>query len=240
VHFDAKIEPISMPLICRAIGWPPFAGTLSGRIPRLILDDGVLTLGGNLEARVFDGKVVVGNLRMRDALGARPRAFADIDLDGLDLAAVTAAFSFGAITGRMSGKVTALELVNWEPTAFDAALYSTLGDKSRRRISQRAVESISSIGGGRGASAALQRGVMRFFKEFSYDRLGISCRLKNDVCLMSGVAPHGQGYYLVKGSGVPRIDVIGDARRVDWPRVVASLKELPKSQATTTAPKEDH
>jgi hypothetical protein len=237
VHFDAKIEPISMPLICRAIGWPVFAGTLSGRIPRLILDDGVLTLGGNLEARVFDGKVVVGNLRMRDALGARPRAFADIDLDGLDLAAVTAAFSFGAITGRMSGKVTALELVDWEPTAFDAALYSTPGDKSPRRISQRAVESISSIGGGRGASAVLQRGVMRFFDQFSYDRLGISCRLRNDVCLMSGVAPHGQGYYLVKGSGLPRIDVIADARRVDWPRVVASLKELPKSQATTTAPR---
>jgi hypothetical protein len=79
---------------------------------------------------------------------------------------------------------------------------------------------------------------MRFFDQFNYDRLGISCRLKNDVCLMSGVEQHGQGYYLVKGSGVPRIDVIADARRVDWPRVVASLKELPKSQATTTAPKE--
>ena len=83
---------------------------------------------------------------------------------------------------------------------------------------------------------ALQRGALRFFDEFNYSKLGLSCTLVNDVCRMEGVEPHGQGYYLVKGSGLPRIDVIGDARRIDWPSLVASLKQLPDSQASVGKP----
>ena len=32
-NFDAVIEPISMRPVAKALGWPEFAGTLSGRIP---------------------------------------------------------------------------------------------------------------------------------------------------------------------------------------------------------------
>jgi hypothetical protein len=48
---------------------------------------------------------------------------------------------------------------------------------------------------------------------------------------MDGVAPapHG-GYYLVKGRGIPRIDVIGNSRRVDWPRLVQQLKAATEAQ----------
>ena len=87
---------------------------------------------------------------MRNPLGARPQANADIRLERLDLAAVTHAFSFGLITGRLDGRINGLELADWEPVAFDAAFYSTPGDRSAKRISQRAVQNISSIGGGGG------------------------------------------------------------------------------------------
>ena len=142
----------------------------------------------------------------------------------------TGAFSFGKITGRIDGRIAAMELVGWEPVAFDATLYTTPKDRTRKRISQRAVQNISSIGGGLGAAAAVQRSVLRFFNEFNYDKLGVSCRLANDICLMQGIEARATGYYLVKGSGLPRIDVIGDSRRVDWPSLVATLKELPESQ----------
>ncbi len=87
------------------------------------------------------------------------------------------------------------------------------------------MENIGSIGGGgAGVTAALSSGFLRFFDDFNYDRLGISCRLQNEVCVMDGVAPAANGnYYLVKGKGVPRIDVIGSSRRVDWPRLVEQL-----------------
>ena len=230
IRFDANLEPINVALLCKAFGWPEFAGKLSGRIPDLTLEAGVLTLGGALQASVFDGHLAVSDLKLSDPFGTRPRLQADVAFSRLDLAAVTGAFSFGKITGRIDGRIAAMELVGWEPVAFDATLYTTPKDRTRKRISQRAVQNISSIGGGLGAAAAVQRSVLRFFNEFNYDKLGVSCRLANDICLMQGIEARATGYYLVKGSGLPRIDVIGDSRRVDWPSLVATLKELPESQ----------
>ena len=148
---------------------------------------------------------------------------------------MTGAFSFGRITGRLSGRVDGLRLFNWAPVAFDARLYTPPGDRSKHRISQRAVENIGSIGGGgAGVTAALSSGFLRFFDDFNYDQLGLSCRLENDVCAMTGVAPAPNGgYYLVKGKGLPRIDVIGSSRRVDWPRLVQQLIAATKSGGPT-------
>ncbi len=233
VRFDAELQPISVAQIGRAMGWPEFSGKLSGRIPRLELADGLVTLGGNIEASVFDGSIVIRDLKMREPLGKFPRLFASIDIDNLDLERVTNTFSFGMMTGRLSGKVEGLETFNWMPEAFDARFHTTPGDKSPHRISQRAVANLSSIGGGSGGAvtAALQAGVMRFFDTFRYDRIGLSCVLVNDVCQMDGVAKAGAGYYIVKGSGIPRIDVIGSQKRVAWRRLVAQLSAIIDGQA---------
>ncbi len=228
---DATIQPISVAQLCRAFGWPEFGGQIGGVISKLRMREGVVTLGTTLEAKVFDGSVRLSDLRLEDALGQWPRFFANIGLENLDLNLVTQAFSFGRITGRLSGAIRDLRLFNWTPVAFDASLYTPQGDRSRHRISQRAVANIGNLGGG-GASvtAALSSGFLKFFEEFNYDRLGLSCRLQNEVCYMNGVAPaQDDAYYLVKGKGLPRIDVIASARRVDWPRLVAQLKAATQS-----------
>lgn len=228
---DADIEPISVQQLCRAFGWPEFGGRIGGRISKLRLRDNVITLGTTLEASVFDGHVSISDLRLEQPFSNWPRLQSSITLDNLDLNLVTSAFSFGSITGRLSGYVHGLKLFNWQPAAFDARLFTPADDRSRHRISQRAVQNIGNIGGGgAGVTAALSSGVMRFFDDFNYDRLGISCRLENDVCILDGIAPapHG-GYYLVKGRGLPRIDVIGGAHRVDWPRLVQQLIAITES-----------
>ncbi len=229
---DATLQPISVAEVCRAFAWPEFGGSIGGTISKLRLRDGIVTLGTTLQAQVFDGQVAIRDLRLEDALGAWPRFYSTIELTNLDLALVTRAFSFGRITGRLSGAIENLQLFKWQPIAFDARLFTPPGDRSRRRISQRAVENIGSIGGGgAGITAALSSGALRFFDEFRYDRLGLSCRLENEVCLLDGVAPAPNGgYYLVKGSGLPRIDVIGNTRRVDWPRLVQQLVAITQSE----------
>jgi hypothetical protein len=232
VRFDARLEPISVALLSRAFGWPEFQGTLEGEIPGLQLRQGVVTLDGALEARVFDGRVAVRDLRLQDPLGKFPRLFANIGIDNLDLELVTRTFEFGTITGRLSGYVSDLETFGWMPEAFDAALFTPPGDRSRRRISQRAVTNLSSIGGGSGGgvAAALQGGFLRFFDDFRYDRLGLTCRLANDVCLMGGVLPAPTGYYIVKGAGLPRINVIGSQARVAWTTLVRQLGDMMESE----------
>ena len=106
---------------------------------------------------------------------------------------------------------------------IDARFATPADDTSRHRISQKAVDNLSSIGGG-GVGGALSSGMLRFFEDFPYDRLGISCRLRNGICEMGGVAPAENGYYIVKGRFLPpRLNIIGYADRVNWRQLVSQV-----------------
>ena len=234
LEFDAHLEPISMPLLSKAFGWPTLNGQLAGRVPGVSYRNHVLTVDGDLSANVFDGTITGSRLKLTDPLGPWPRLDADVAARHLDLDLLTHTFSIGSISGRLDADIKGLELFNWSPVAFDARLQSTPGDRSERRISQRAVTSISSVGGGGGGvTAALQSGVLQFFKTFHYDRIGISCQLRDEVCLMNGLEPAKTGYYLVKGRGLPRIDIIGNAGRVDWTQLVSQISASMHSQNIT-------
>ena len=182
-------------------------------------------LGGILLVQAFDGDITLRNLRISDPLGLVPRLWADARIEHLDLKTLTRAFSFGRIEGRLQGRVDGLYMEAWQLVAFDAHFETPPDDDSRHRISQRAVENISDLGGA-GISGALSRSFLRGFKEFGYKRLGISCRLHQGICEMGGVAPAGDGYYLVEGAGIPRIDIVGFNRRTDWQRLLSQLRQM--------------
>lgn len=222
-EFNAELEPLDLALLGRSLGWPEFGGRLSGRLPGLQLRNRELSLDGELKAQVFDGDITVSGLRVLDPFGVLPRIRADLRLRRLDLEAITRAFSFGRISGRLDGDVEGLRLLGWRPVAMNARVYSTPGDTSRRRISQRAIDSLSSIGGG--PTGLLSRGALSLFEDFAYARIGWSCQLDNGVCAMDGVAPadRGDGYVLVEGRLLPRIDVIGHSRQVAWDVFVQQL-----------------
>lgn len=227
--FDARLSPVDMRAVAHALDWPPLAGTLSGEIPRLSYRDGELTFGGEFRADMFDGQVTIRNFNVRDPFQDGARLRADVDLKQLDLRQVTEAFSFGLITGRLDGYVRELRMIDWAPVGFDARLFTSPENKGRRRISQRAVDNIANIGGGGGA-AALSSGFLRFFEDFAYDRIELGCRLTLDLCEMTGIRPEGQGYLILKGRGLPRITVVGYAREVSWPTMVAQLEAILTSE----------
>jgi hypothetical protein len=234
VTFKGAVEPISMPRLAQVFGWPQFQGTLAASIPGVTLKDNVLTFQGSVESQVFGGRIVGSNMRLQDPLGNFPQFFADVRARDLDLGLVTQTFEVGSITGRLEADVLNLELFDWSPVSFDARLATPKGDKSRHRISAKAVTSLSNVGGGGGGVVqALQGGVLRFFDEYSYEKLGVTCKLRNDVCEMSGVEPAGIGYYIVKGAGLPRIDIVGNAGRVRWSQLLQSITTTEFGNATT-------
>jgi hypothetical protein len=232
--FKGAVEPISMQQLAKVFGWPEFQGTLAASIPGVTLKDDVLAFQGNVESEVFGGRITGSNIRLQDPLGNFPQFFADVRARDLDLGLVTQTFEVGSITGRLEADIVNLELFDWSPVAFDARLATPKGDKSRHRISAKAVTSLSNVGGGGGGVVqALQGGVLRFFDEYSYEKLGITCRLRNDICEMSGVEPAGIGYYIVKGAGLPRIDIVGNAGRVRWSQLLESITTTNFGDATT-------
>lgn len=225
--FDARLTPVDMRELSRALDWPPLSGRLSGTLPRLSHADGVLSIGGELMAEVFSGTVSVRDLRIERPLQPRAHLRAEVELQGLELMEVTEALSFGLMTGRLDGYVRGLEMIDWAPVAFDARLYTPADDAARRRISQRAVDNIANLGGG--GAGALSTGFLRFFEDFSYDAFALGCRLERDVCEMSGLEPRDRGYLILRGRGLPRIDVMGFAQRVSWSALVEQLAGITES-----------
>ncbi len=225
-EFSGRLMPISMQKLTEALETQTMQGTFSGEIPKVSYKDSTVNVEGALVLRVFDGSVVVWNLKALDPFGHASSLMADVDMRNLDLNLLTGTFSFGKILGRIDVAVHNLELFGWKPVKFDASLKSSPGEYPRR-ISQDAVQNISSLGGS-GAVAAIQRSVLRFFDEFGYSQIGWSCALRNGICRMGGIAsePLPHGYLIVKGGGIPAITVIGYNRDVDWPELVSRLQRI--------------
>lgn len=223
-HFAGELTPISMERLTAALGVPPMRGSLSGRIPEVVYADSKLALRGDLRLNVFDGSVIARDVELREPFGRTPSLQATLDARSIDLELLTGRYSFGTIRGRIDAHVQDLQLENWEPVRFDARIASSAGDYTRR-ISQTAVQNISALGGA-GAAAAIQRSFLRFFDEFGYDSIGLSCKLANGICEMGGMEPTAHGYVIVKGSGIPAISVIGYNRRVDWRELTSRLKRI--------------
>ena len=87
------------------------------------------------------------------------------------------------------------------------------------------MQNISALGGA-GAAAAIQRSFLRFFEQFGYQRIGLTCKLANGVCEMGGIERAPQGYVIVKGGGIPAVSVIGYNRSVNWRELVERLQRI--------------
>lgn len=223
-HLAAGLEPISMEDFSSHLKLPRMSGKASAEIPLVTYAAGNLTTDGSLLLNIFNGSAKVTGLTMQSPLGIAPKLNADIALRNLDLGVLTSTFSFGAIEGKLDGDIRNLELQNWKPVKFDAVVQSSPG-KYPKKISQGAVENISALGGD-GAAAAVQRSFLRFFEQFNYGKMGLSCRLRNDVCEMGGVESTPHGYVIVKGSGIPAITVMGYNESVGWSELLARIKRV--------------
>lgn len=220
------LEPISMSQLTAALGLPEMRGVLAASMPGLRLRPGEIALDGALVISVFGGYLQATGLRVREAFGVASHLSADVELRHLDLGLLTETFSFGSMTGYIDADIRGLELANWQPVRFDARIASSAGSYPRR-ISQRAVQNIGALGG-TGGMTALQRGLFGLFDTFGYSEIGFRCVLDRDVCLMDGI--DGQradgGFVIVRGGGVPALDVIGYNRHVAWRELIARLRRV--------------
>ena len=228
IYFAGSLNDVSLEQWSKAVDWTPLSGTISGKIPRIDYSNKTLSLEGELIIKVFDGDIKITKLASSGLFTDFPKFYSDLEINNLDLAQLTGKFKFGGITGRLSGFVRQLYMENWHPVTFYAWLGTPENDDSSHRISQKAVKNIASIGGG-GASDILSKSFLSFFETFGYDKLGLGCYLHNGVCQLMGVKSTDQGYAIITGGGLPRIDVIGYNPRLDWNVLMERLKRITAS-----------
>jgi hypothetical protein len=233
IRFGMALDRLDIGQLAKTLHWPAFTGQLSGRIPRAHYADERLQFDGGLTMELFGGSVRASALSMERPFGVAPSLTADLALDDIDLQSLTGVFDFGSITGRLTGRIDQLRLVDWTATAFDAELHTVKVRGVPRRISQRAVQNISSVGDA-SFTTTLQSQLIGLFDDFGYSRIGISCRLANEVCAMGGLdgadtsGSETGGFTIVEGAGIPRLTVVGFNRRVDWPMLVERLTAVSK------------
>ncbi|MDD1625223.1 MAG: YdbH domain-containing protein [Methylococcaceae bacterium] len=228
IYFAGSLNNISLEQWSKAVNWTPLSGTISGNIPRVEYSNKTLSLGGEINIKVFDGDIKITQLASSGLFTDFPKFYSELEINNLDLDQLTSKFEFGGITGKLSGFVRQLTMENWHPVSFYAWLGTPDDDDSRHRISQKAVKNIASIGGG-GASDILSRSFLSFFETFGYDKIGLGCYLHDGVCQLMGVEARPQGYAIITGGGLPRIEVIGYNPRVDWNVLMERLKRISAS-----------
>ena len=225
IYFVGSLNNVSLEQWSKALKWTPLSGTISGNIPKVEYSNKTLSLDGELNIKVFDGDIKITKLASSGLFTDFPKFSSELEINNLDLDQLTSKFEFGGITGKLSGFVRQLYMENWHPVTFYAWLGTPDDDDSRHRISQKAVKNIASIGGG-GASDILSRSFLSFFETFGYDKIGLGCYLHDGVCQLMGVEATPQGYAIITGGGLPRIDVIGYNPRVDWNVLMERLSRI--------------
>lgn len=226
VHFQGAIQSLSVTQLSKALQWNnTLSGTLSGYIPSVRYQNKTLTLEGELKMDLFDGQVTIKKLASSGMFTDLARFYIDLEFENFDLNQVTQKFKIGNIQGRLSGFAHNVYLENWTPVTFYAWLGTPENDDSTHSISHKAVQNIASLGGNSAANI-VSRGVLSWFDNFGYSSLGIGCYLYQGVCQMMGVAAAKTGYYLIKGGGLPRIDIIAYNSRVDWDILVQRLRRI--------------
>jgi hypothetical protein len=219
--FSGGIDGISMPKLTRALRLPVMAGKLSMRVPDVSYAGGVLALNGALGVEVFDGGLIVHQLRVIDPFSERRRFVADVTARNLDLGMLTRTFSFGSIEGRFDADLHELEMEGLKPLRFEARVRSSEGDYPRM-LSLGALRDITALGEGGAAADAIPARAMGF----GYARIDVGCKLANGICLLDGIRHEGDGVLLMEGSGIPSVNIIGYNRRIDWEALVARIREV--------------
>jgi hypothetical protein len=231
LSFATEINNISLAALSKAFDLPPLAGQISASIPSVRLENGGLRMDSSIHINVFGGEIEIQQLQIDGMLGSYPVLTTDIKVNNLDLGKLSRRFSFGNIEGKLSGTINGLRIENQKVIAFDAEFSTPKNRLLPNSISQKAVENIASLGGS-GPGDILSRGVLKLFESFFYSRLGFSCKLRNNVCELKGVASaKNNGFYLIKGFFAPQINVIGYNRRVNWGELATRLKRITSESA---------
>ena len=213
-----ELRPITLTRLSSALDGLNLNGRISGQFPNLFFSWQRIYSQRPLVINIFGGQLQIDRAQLEGLFSTAPLLHFNVQIKDIDLQLLTHFLKIGTITGLLDGWARNVRLVNWQLNAFEMELKA---DRGRRRIDHRAVNYLTSIGG---ASALLGQFV-RFLNSFPYDRLGFHGVLHKGVLTINGFERHRSGgYYLLKGTALPRLDIIAFQREIDFKELIKRLK----------------
>ncbi|WP_022671073.1 hypothetical protein [Hippea alviniae] len=185
----------------------------------------LINILGNMTVRIFDGYLKIENIKL--ILGKLPILACDITFRHINLKKLTDMTDFGRVTGFVEGYVKDLKLVNFKnPLEFEMLVKTENVKGVSKRISLKAVNSISKVGGGI-ASVAIP-----FFKNFAYSSIGFRATLKNNIFSLHGLYKEGNKEYIVKKGFLVGVSVINmnSNNKIEWNDFLNRIKRVMKKK----------
>jgi len=204
----------------------PISVDVSGYLPDAHFQGDRLVFKGQITVRIAGGTVTIKNIWI-EPYAPIFRWGADIKFKHIDLKKLTEKTSFGLVTGAIKGRIKGLVMSGGQPEQFDLLIKTDESVKAPKKISIKAIENLSILGGGGGSVSFLGQ----LFKEFSYSKIGISCKLKNDVFELHGLYKSGNKEYLVKRGFFGGVNVINmnPNGRISFRDMLDRLKRIGES-----------
>jgi hypothetical protein len=183
-------------------------GHLEGHLDPVMIGRERMTAAGELTGDLFGGRWNVARVTVDRPFSAGREIGADVKVDRIDLDRLSTALGVGRITGRLSGSIKGLRVAYGQPVAFDLKMESVPTKGVSQSVSLKAVNSISLVSTGSALSGLGISMMTTFFREFSYEKIGLECGLKNDIFTVRGLIHEDGVEYLVKRRFIAGIDVI--------------------------------
>jgi hypothetical protein len=215
--------------LATALGLPAFGGTFTAALPRVRLAGGTLETEGEIVTSVFGGTVRLERLRAEDIGSGVATISLDATCESISLGDLTEVLDLGHVSGVARGGVKSLEVQAGAPVRFEAWMETVKTPGVPQRISVDAIRSLSILGGSGGDP--FSSGVLSFFDEYGYAKLGFHCSLDGDRLTLEGVEQRDGKDYLVVGSLLPpRVDVVSHTRTIAFSEMVSRLRRAAQSE----------
>jgi len=204
-----RAEGIPLEALSREFMQTPLEGTLDADLPTVALSQGKLETKGSLTLSTLGGTITVSKMRAAGLPGPTPVAQLDVDLEEIDLMALTAPLRFGRVSGVLRGRIHGLRVRPGFPyaTAFDADLETVKRRGVPRKIDATAVTTLSRIGGSNQLAAVLSVGLYRFFDEYYYRKMGIRAVLEDGWLELHGIPKGKEEYLIIRAFRVPTLSM---------------------------------
>jgi hypothetical protein len=171
----------------------PLSSNLRSEILHFELTPDYARVDGSILISALGGEMTITNAKIEQVFSRSPKIRADIEFRNIDLSQISQYFSFGEMSGIINGHVKDLSIAYGQPESFELLIESARRKGKRQMISLAAVNNISVLAQGSPVMVS-----WLFPKTFPYEKIGITCSLKNDSFVIHGLMKQGDKEYLIK------------------------------------------
>jgi hypothetical protein len=225
-----RVNHLDLSAMAKALAPFSIPGSLEGSLSKIRISPHSLEASGNLTIDTLGGRIDIGNIHGSAPYSRLRKVSMDVTLKDIDLKKTSESLKFGQMGGIIQGSIRDLTLSFGQPEKFELEMHSVRRRGVKQYVNAEAVNNLSilSTGSRYGFSSIL----LQFFEHFPYAKLGIYCKLENDVFTLRGTIHEDGVEYLIKKGPFRGIDVINQnpQNRIRWKQMIRRLKAISQGE----------